>query len=248
MSPLVTVVTATTGNPLLKKCVESVRLQSHRPIQHLIVVDGPDHYEKVKEIFEEIDISTFGEYDRHVIYLPYSIGKDRWNGHRIYAAGTYIADGEYLIFLDDDNYLEPDHVENCLKAIQGKDWSYSLRSLVSPDGTSLGRDDCESLGKWASVLHPNDYFIDVNCYFLPKKVAVAVSHCWNRKFREPGQPEVDRVLCQTLRSYFPNFDCSYKYSVNYTVGNSALSVQPDFFKKGNAEMLRRYNGALPWVK
>jgi len=28
--------------------------------------------------------------------LPYSIGKDRWNGHRIYGAGTYIADGDYL--------------------------------------------------------------------------------------------------------------------------------------------------------
>jgi hypothetical protein len=25
-----------------------------------------------------------------------------------------------------------------------------------------------------------------------------------------------------------------------------LSVQPDFFKQGNAEMLRRYNGVLPW--
>ena len=182
------------------------------------------------------------------IYLPYSVGKDRWNGHRMYAAGSYLAEGHFLMFLDDDNYIEPDHIAKCLDVLPGHDWVFSLRTLVSPDGKDLGRDDCESLGKWASILHPEDYFVDVNCYFLPKNVAVILSPIWNRKFREPGQPEVDRVLCQNLRHHFPRFECTYKYSVNYTVGNSPISVQPEFFRQGNEAMLRRYNGILPWVK
>ena len=50
--------------------------------------------------------------------LPYSTGKDRFNGHRIYGAGTYLSKGDFLIFLDDDNSLEPNHVEECVKTIQ----------------------------------------------------------------------------------------------------------------------------------
>jgi len=252
-----TVVTATTGNPILFKCLESVFLQKHNNIQHLLVIDGPDHYEKVRKIIEDFDNdvryrgkeSSKDGYRLDIIYLPYSIGKDRWNGHRIYAAGSYIADGDYLMFLDDDNFIENTHIQDCFKVIsEGNSWAYSFRKIVSSNGNFLCLDDCESLGKWASVLHPQDYFVDVNCYFLSKKIAIDLSSIWNRKAREPGQPEVDRVLCQALRTYFPKFDSTYNYTVNYTAGNTELSVTPQFFVKGNAEMLRRYNGDLPWKK
>ena len=43
-----------------------------------------------------------------------------------------------------------------------------MRNIVDGEHRFLCRDDCESLGKWPSVLHPEDLFIDVNCYFLPK--------------------------------------------------------------------------------
>ena len=79
-------------------------------------------------------------------------------------------------------------------------------------------------------------------------LAVAISPIWYRKFREPGQPEIDRVICHALRQIAPKFDSTYQYSVNYTVGNTGLSVQKEFFEKGNAEMLKRFNGDLPWVK
>jgi len=246
---LVTIITATTGNPLLRKCIESVMNQTHRPIQHLLFVDGPNRKPVVENILETIDFSNKSDYRLDIINLPYPTGTDRWNGHRMYGAGSYLADGEHLIFLDDDNSLLPDHVSDCLQVIDsGRDWAYSLRQLQDVDGKYLGNDDCESLGKWASVLHPQDYFIDVNCYLIPRKLAVGISSIWFRKFREPGQPEIDRVICATLRQHAPNFDCTYKYSVNYTVGNSPLSVQPDFFKHGNEEMFRRYEGVLPWRK
>jgi hypothetical protein len=251
-SPLVTVITATTGNKLLKDCIESVMLQTHRPIQHLIFVDGPlrkhDSAAIVNSINNGASLKREG-YRLDIVDLPYPVGTDRWNGHRMYGAGSYLADGDFIIYLDDDNYLDYNHVEECLNVIAtGKDWSYSLRRLVDSNRTILGLDDCESLGKWASVLHPQDYFVDVNCYFIPRMLAVGITPLWFRKFREPGQPEIDRVICQALRQHAPNFECSYKYSVNYTVGNTPLSVQPDFFKFGNEEMLKRYNGVLPWRK
>jgi hypothetical protein len=130
------------------------------------------------------------------------------------------------------------------------DWAFSFRKIIDQEGKVICLDDCESLGKWASVLNPNDFFIDVNCYFVKKQVAIGMVPLWYRKFREPGQPEIDRVLASTLMH--PNnklkFDGTLDYTVKYRVGNTGLSVQADFFLNGNDIMTRRYNGVLPWKR
>jgi glycosyltransferase involved in cell wall biosynthesis len=246
MNNKVTIITATTGNPRLKKCIESVAKQTHKDVEHLVVIDGP-RPDAERIIFH--DGNAFPP-TLKVLRLPYSIGKDRWNGHRIYGGASFMAEGQFVMFLDDDNYLEPTHIEDCLKVIEaGNTWTYSFRKIVDAEGNTLCNDDCESLGKWASILHSQDYFIDVNCYFLPTPVAVGIAPVWYRKFREPNQPEVDRVLYHVLRNTTNmKHDATYNYTVNYTVGNTPNSVQADFFLNGNDEMLRRYNGRLPWKK
>lgn len=257
-APLVSVITASTGNPMLHKCLQSVKEQTHPNVQHLVYVDGPSRSPAfLDQLFKSqvlpMDPSTQKPgYRLDLIQLPYAVGTDRWNGHRMYGAGSYLADGEYVMFLDDDNYIDPDHIESLLATLQntivpvsGAAWSYSLRKIVNSEGF-LCNDDCESLGKWPSVLHDQDFFVDVNCFFLPRMMAVQISPLWFRKFREPGQPEVDRVLTHTLRQV--SHSCSHKYSLNYTVGNTQNSVQKEFFDRGNDEMMRRYNGQLPWKK
>ncbi len=244
----VTIVTATTGRPELKQCIESVAKQTHQDIQHLIFVDGLGASLRLKSLTDAYAPSSIDFVD--FIHLPYQVGNNRWNAHRMYGAAAYFAEGDFIIFLDDDNTLDPTHVKDCLKVTEsGATWAYSLRKIVGRGGEFLCNDDCESLGKWPSVIHKEDYFVDVNCYFLPKMLAIQISPLWYRKFREPGQPEVDRVLCHGLRQIAPNYESTYKYTVNYLVAsNSELSVKPDFFEYGNAEMIKRYNGVLPWHK
>ena len=243
----VTVITATVGNPLLVNNLRSVANQTHKDVQHLLVVDGKDHWDKVSDIYHDCEGPDLTHEKVDIIAMPYSIGKDRWNGHRIYAAGAFQAEGQFIIYLDDDNSLEPTHIEDCLRVIQaGNDWCYSFRNIVDKDHKFLCRDDCESLGKWASVLNPKDFFIDVNCYFIPTTLAIHLGPAWYRKFREPGMPEVDRVLAHTLMNNNLKFDTTYGYTVNYTVGNTQNSVQPEFFEQGNAEMRRRFPDGLPW--
>ena len=53
------------------------------------------------------------------------------------------------------------------------------------------------------------------------------------------------MISHMLRQMAPNYDCTYEYTVNYLAGNTPLSVQPEFFVQGNAEMLQRYSGTLP---
>lgn len=244
----VSIITPTTGNSYLAECIESVRSQTYENIEHIIVVDGKERWEKAEAILK---IAEFPRpTNEHICVLPYPTGVNRYNGHRVYGAATYFADGDYHIWLDEDNMLSPNHVENLVKLVKEKQlhWAFSFRNIIDKDSRILCEDNCESLGLWPSVLHPEDYFVDVNCYMVHKQLAVQISPIWYRKFREPGQPEIDRVIAGTLMSKQNNlkFDTTREYTVKYRVGNTGLSVQHEFFERGNKAMLEKYNGKLPW--
>ena len=237
--PKVSVITATVGNPLLARNLASVVAQDYPgPLQHLVVIDGPQHEASARAMIG-------GQQD--VMVLPYATGLDRFNGHRIYGAGAFLAQGDWLIHLDDDNFLQPDHVSSLVDLVQSRmlDWAFSLRQIYDSNGF-VCEDNCESLGLWPSVLRDDDYFIDVNCYFLSRRVALTVAPIWYTKMREPGRPEVDRQLAFALRKHFHNFGTTQKHTLGYHTGNSELSVRPEFFLKGNQIMLSRYGGQLPW--
>jgi hypothetical protein len=250
----VSVITATTGNPFLSQCIESVRAQTYDNIEHIVVVDGQERWGAAQSILYNlgfpIGLERGSTSNEHVCVLPYATGTNRYNGHRVYGAATYFADGDYHIWLDDDNMLSPNHVESLVKLVTEKklDWAFSLRKIIDKDSNIVCFDDCESLGLWASILHPEDFFVDVNCYFVKKQVAISMSPVWYRKFREPGQMEIDRAIAAVLMAKQNNlkFDCTRDYTVKYRVGNTGLSVQADFFLQGNARMLERHNGKLPW--
>lgn len=245
LKPLVTVVTATTGNPLISRCIESVRKQTYPNVCHYVFVDGPERWGDLNPIL--LDANFPNGKTEFVQLLPYAVGKDRWNGHRMYGAACYLCDGDYIMFLDEDNYIDPNHVEDCMKVIEaGNDWAFSFRKIIDRDGSFICNDDCESLGKWPSILDERDYFIDVNNFFLPKLLAVQTSPIWYRKAREPGVTEVDRALTHVLRQIAPKYDSTYKYSVNYMIGATERSPQGSFFEQGNAHMLEKHNGKLPW--
>lgn len=239
-------ITAHGGNPLLARCVESVAAQTHRNIQHLVVADGPHTWERARGV-----LAPYEQSGRRIdlVELPYATGKDRWCGHRIYAAGTFLAEGDYLAFLDDDNAMHPEHIESCLDVCrQGRQWSYSLRNIVDREHRFVCRDDCESLGAWPSVLGAQDYLVDVNCYFLPRPLALQVAPLWMNRSNQSGQLGADRVICRALRNIAPDFDSTYRYTLDYMAGNTAESVQPEFFLRGNARMLERHGGQLPWTR
>jgi glycosyltransferase involved in cell wall biosynthesis len=240
MKPLVTVITPTTGSHQLYNVLASVSKQTYSNIEHIVVADGPQ-YSKVTQGMLEGSQAL-------LIQLPYNTGHSQYNGHRIYGAMSYIANGDYLCFLDQDNWYEDHHIESLVDVIQrGSEWAYSLRKIVSQEGTYICNDDCESLGKWTSVI--NDKFIDVNCFMIPKAAAIQFSPYWYRRARHPQeQPEVDRILSPFMMQMCKKFDTNGEYTVNYRVASRADSVQDLFFIKGNEVMKQKMNGEYPWRK
>jgi glycosyltransferase involved in cell wall biosynthesis len=242
MNPKVTVITPTTASDQLKDALKSIEKQTYQNIQHLVVVDGFDKYGV--RATQLMDGST-----RSIAFsLPHNTGYDQYNGHRIYGAMSYIAEGEYLCFLDQDNWYEYNHIESLIETIKtGNKWAYSLRKIVSQEGEYICNDDCESLGRWKSVL--NDNFIDVNCFMIPKMAAIAFSPYWYRRARHPQeQPEVDRILSAFMMQNFKEFNTNGMYTVNYRVASRKDSVQKEIFLQGNQMMNHKMNGEYPWRK
>ena len=249
-APLVTVITAFAGNPLFARTLASVAAQQWPRVQHLVLADGPAHHAQAEALLAGAPGATPGTtLERDLVALPYAIGTDGFHGHRIYGAGTFMARGEFLAFLDDDNAIAPGHIASCMEVLRaGRAWTYALRNIVDRQHRFICRDDCESLGRWPSILGPTDFMIDVNCYFLPRRLALQVGPLWFRRFRDPGQLEADRAICQALHRIAPDFDCTYRYTVDYQAGNTPNSVQPEFFLAGNERMLRHHGGQLPWAR
>ena len=149
--------------------------------------------------------------------------------------------------MDEDNWLDPNHVESLVETIGDNKWNYSLRKIVNQEGQYICNDDCESLGNYISII--NDYFVDVNCYILHKSLALQFAPGWYRRARHPQeQPEVDRLLSSVLRHGELKANGTGEYTVNYRVASRADSVSGEFFLKGNEYMNQRMNGEYPWRK
>jgi glycosyltransferase involved in cell wall biosynthesis len=238
-APLVTVVTPTTGDRRVLRAVESVAAQSHGNIQHLVVIDNPGAPAEIKAAIRQHKVD--------VIELPYATGQDRFQGHRIYGASAFLGKGDYFCFLDEDNWFDADHVASLVEVVKrGFAWAFSFRKIMDREGNFICNDDCESLGKWPSILGDHDYLVDTSCYLLPRTIAVQSSPIWFRRTREPFSPDPDRALVGLLRQHKLSYEASMRYTVNYRVGNTELSVCKEFFVQGNRRMLQKYQGNLPW--
>lgn len=235
--PTITVITPTIGTAYLERCIASVQAQDMPCVEHLIVIDGPEHREEVLDIVGRFrDRATI-----RVLELPFNVGKDGWNGHRAYAACSYLIDTDFVGFLDEDNTFAPEHLSSLVRVIleRSQPWAFSLRRIISPSGEAICNDECESLGCLEpSVLHVNDWFVDVNCYLMRVPLAVEVSPLWYSKFRDPVKGESDRNIAAHLFAKYGPILGSRRHSVNYMVGNTRRSVRAEFFQKGN--LLRRH--------
>ena len=245
------ILTPTTGHPLLVKLLNSIdilELNDDITIEHLIVVDGPEFKNTTDEILNTTP-NTNKQIERYVLYLPYNTGGNGYHGHKIYSSMTQILTGDYIIFLDNDNWLEPKHIINYYNKIKNNnlDWVYSLRRITTINGEFICNDDCESLGYLSNAFYHRDvYFIDTNCTCVKREFAILLTPIWNRK-GDNNDCDPDRLYSRILMSQFPNYDCTLDYTLNYTVENRENSVNASLFVVGN-DIVKNLYHCIPWQK
>ena len=229
----VAVVTPTIASEHLAKCIDSVDKQTYEDIVHYIFIDGCQYEPKAREIL-------VGSSKTRMIELEENVGKG-WYGHRVYAASSFLVNADVICYLDEDNFLDPNHVESVVKKLQeGNDWVYSLRKVVNKNGEFLCEDNCESLGKWPVYFNPEVHHIDTSCFAIRRDVAVHVGHAWYGKWG------ADRQFFNAIKKYFNKYGCTNEYTSNYRLDGNENSVNEEFFIEGNKINTEKYQGVFPW--
>jgi len=242
------VIIATIGKPTLRRAVESVLSQTYQDVRCLVVVDG---FQYIGCIPDSMGGLTWN--DRvNVLTLPQNTGKNGYVCHRIYGAMPMLVNQDYIFYLDDDNWYDPDHVKNCVKACEENqlDWCFAMRNIYK-DGEFLCRDECESVGLWPVWYTQDHSHVDTNCYCIRRDVAVKLAPHWHKsRYDKDGnvQMSADTAICNILKRLHPRHAMVPQWTVNYELGSWALSPKPEFFIDGNVKFAEQHGGRLPWEK
>lgn len=232
-----TVVIPTTGSECLEQAIKSVLAQTHRATECWVVIDGPEFAKPARRI-------TSRFHQVKVLELIDNTGKDNFYGHRIYAAVGFLVNSDYILYLDQDNWMAPNHVESMISHIESNnlDWCHSLRKIHDKAGNFIADDNCESLGRYSAWVGENVHLVDTSCYCIKREVIVKISNAWYAQWGG------DRVFLANINHHFQNWSCTGLHTLNYRVDGNPGSVNGDFFIQGNAVMSQRYPGGFPWVK
>jgi len=233
----VVVITPTIGSDKLADAIASVQNQTYGNVQHLLVLDGYQYLHKAPHVDRD---------NLKMIALPWNTGANGFNGQRIYASIPHLVNADYIFFLDEDNWYEPNHVRTLVETIeqQNLDWAFSLRKIFSPDKQYLADDNCESLGKWPIFFtHDNpQYLVDTSAFAFKREFIKATCHLWHS-----GAWGEDRRYLYSVANK-SKWNTSGNHTLCYRVDGNPKSVNGDFFIEGNKQQLNYYKGQLPWLK
>jgi len=240
----VVVVTPTVGSPKLSDAIQSVMDQTYKNTQHLLVIDGAEFFDKVTPL-----IPWFGMNGK-VLTLPFNVGANGFYGHRVYAAIGHLLNCDYVAFLDEDNWYDPDHIETLVKCMDENpesEFVYSYRKVWTPDKTEHMEDNCESLGMWpvwvsdqSQKLMPHTH-VDTSSYLFKRSFLINHGHIWHSGWG--ADRRFFQIATQQLR--VKNYS-TFNHTLNYRLDGNKGSVNLDFFKQGNKKMLEYYDGEYPW--
>ncbi|MBH3141178.1 MULTISPECIES: glycosyltransferase family 2 protein [Serratia] len=130
MSIKVSVIIPTYGrSELLARAIDSVLAQTHQPVDIVVVDDNPpDHPQRQATRERLAGYIAAGQ----IVYCPRA---RNGGGARARNSGILRATGEYLTFLDDDDYYHPEKIARQLAFMQRGDYPVSLCDMdILQDG------------------------------------------------------------------------------------------------------------------
>jgi len=238
----VCVITPTVGETNLKRAIKSVENQTYKNIMHLIVIDGPEYWEKA---LANMSLSN-EKSNAYVTVAPFNTGANGMYGHRIFAGYPQFINTDYIAFLDADNWWDENHVESLVETIEKDerlDWVHSLRKVYI-NGEYLADDCCEAIGRWGIQWMPKDepqYLVDTSSYLFKTKWLIHTSQLWHWGWGG------DRRFFMLVKDH-STYDTSGLHTLNYELPDmgKAYGGQKDIFAKYNSIMKQKHGGEYPW--
>jgi glycosyltransferase involved in cell wall biosynthesis len=164
--PLLSVIVRTLGNDinLLKKAVTSVFENSYSNIEIIIVFQGIDF-----ETFEKVNYEISSHLpSMNINYIQNKTTKDERSKNL--NLGLAASKGKYLAFLDDDDYVAPNHYENLISAIKRDNaaMAFCIARVVNENGeVKHGLFEGRYLDKLSFY---KDNFITIHSFVVAKEV------------------------------------------------------------------------------
>jgi glycosyltransferase involved in cell wall biosynthesis len=139
--PLVTVVTATwhRTHKLAERAIPSVNSQTYQNTEHLVVIDGDDADTRL--VLEQFGYQADVPSLRRFTFL----GRN-WTSHAdnesigavARLVGAWMASGDLVTFLDDDNLYDPTHVEEMVALFDDPSVDFATSRFSVYGGMTLG--------------------------------------------------------------------------------------------------------------
>jgi len=229
------VVTVTNGKRPweLSNCIASIKAQTY-PVTHYLLCDQDfNKFAELKRLYPDVLLC----------YWDAKIGGNGWAGQRWLSAAPHLITEDVTFFCNDDDWYEENHVQTIMEKIEeGYDWAHSFRKIYDEKGNFVCDDNCEALGEAADVWNvPGHRFVDWCMWGMRTDLLKQISIVLNNP-----SPQVDRMFYATAKQLFPKFVSTYKHTFNFRLGGHC-GVQKNFFEIGNQEILKRFNGNLPWI-
>ena len=230
------VITPSIAKPSLVKAVESVENQTYSNLTHLVVVDGAQY-------MNHVGILPIQVHDRlFVTTTPYNTGANGFYGHRILAAYPHLVNHDYILFLDDDNWFDENHVRSLIDLCEEKnlDFTHSLRK-VYVNGKFLADDCCESIGRWPIAWTKSDHLVDTSSYCFRREWLIQYCHLWHSGWG--GDRRFFHLVKETAK-----YDTTGLHTLHYELPdmNAAYGGKTDIFEEYNELMKQKNGGVYPW--
>lgn len=126
MQSLVSVITPTwkRNKLLLERCIPSIQKQTYQNFEHIIVSDGEDP--DLENVLVGKENTRFVQLGRN--WRQFSHGASYGAVPR--AAGTYVAKGQYIAYLDDDDEFLPDHIQSLVELIEAENLDFAFSQML----------------------------------------------------------------------------------------------------------------------
>lgn len=218
MYPLVSIIVPVyNSEKKLRRCIESLLVQDYSKIEVILINDGST----------DNSLSIIKEYEfkdkRIRVYCQHNGGVSRARN-----LGIVKADGEYLCFVDSDDYVEPCYISNFIQGIEGDiDLVFQGLNEIHLDKSVRKIVPEQAYYTYSNIL---DGVSDINKhkmfgYVCNKLYKTSIIRQNNLMFREDISISEDRIFALQYLHYVKSMQVVAASAYNYELQESGLTLK-----------------------